>query len=263
MHIKTDNPTLLLIITLSIIAFCMAGCSPGNKQILNVSAGAGLTDAITEINQLYMEIHGDIEILNNFAAAGDLQTQIENGAPADVFISAGAKEMNALEEQGLIITETRHNIVGNQLVLIIHKDSSINISTFADLSGGEVELFAMGDPEFVPAGLYGLQTLQAAGLNYEALKPKIILGNNVRQVLNYVENKNVSAGIVYATDALASQAVVAVAIAPAKVNENILFPAAVIASSKNTAAAIVYNNFLTSPEAGRIFEKYGYILLND
>lgn len=262
MYINKLYKVIFIVLTHFVIAG-LTGCSPDSKIILNISAGAGLTDAITEINEIYMEQNDGIEILNNFAAAGDLQVQIENGAPADIFISAAAREMNALEKQGLIIPETRRNIVSNKLVLITHKESTLAISEFAGLLGDEVALFAMGDPEFVPAGFYGLQALELLAVSYKELQPKIILGNNVRQVLNYVEYKTVDAGIVYLTDALSSRSVKVVAIAPESINANILFPAAIITSSKNLEAAIEYNNFLISTEAVNIFIKYGYTIIDN
>ncbi|MGM0689658.1 MAG: molybdate ABC transporter substrate-binding protein [Bacillota bacterium] len=254
---------VILIVLTHLVITGATGCSPDTKIILNVSAGAGLIDAITEINEIYMEQNDSIELLNNFAASGDLRVQIENGAPADIFISAAVSEMNILEKQGLIIPETRRNIAGNKLVLITHRESKLDISGFTDLLGEQVSLFAMGDPDFVPAGSYGLQTLELLGISYKELQPKIILGNNVRQVLNYVENETVDAGIVYLTDALSSQSVKVVEAAPEIINAEIIFPAAIITSSKNLEAAIEYINFLTSTEAVNIFVKYGYAIIDN
>jgi molybdate transport system substrate-binding protein len=260
LHPKLSH--FLLISFLSVLVLAgLSGCSADKKTTLYVSAGVGLTNAITEINQLYMQINDETEVISNFAAAGDLRIQIENGAPTDIFISAAAREMNILEEKGLILAETRHNIVGNSLVLIVHRDSSLNISGFADLSGKKVKLIAMGDPEFVPAGYYGLLTFEQLDIPFDELEPKIILGNNVRQVLNYVENKSVDAGIVYSTDALISEYVKIICSAPFEINQEIVFPAAVIASSKNIAAAISYNDFLSSMEATTIFKQHGYRLI--
>ena len=122
---------------------------------------------------------------------------------------------------------------------------------------------AMGDPEFVPAGNYGLQTLELLGISFIKLQPKLILGSNVRQVLSYVESKNVDAGIVYASDAFCSDSVRVVAIAPDEINETIVFPVAVVSSSKNVQIARAYIDFLFTTEAQEIFKKHGFVLLVD
>ncbi|MDZ4132490.1 MAG: molybdate ABC transporter substrate-binding protein [Dethiobacteria bacterium] len=250
--------------TLLSAAFVMgtSGCAIQDKVTLNVSAGVGLTDALIEINCLYMEINSNIQILNNFAAAGDLQTQIENGSPTDVFISAAAAQMNSLEEKELIIAETRRDILQNELVLIAPMESKLALAGFADLLLDEVELIAMGDPQFVPAGYYGLQTLELLNISIIELQPKLILAANVRQVLSYVESNNVDAGIVYATDAASSNLVQLIATAPAAINNTIVYPAAIVTASQNFAAALDYLDYLTSADAEDIFIKHGFTIIN-
>jgi len=255
---------LIKLLAVTILSFLIVtgifGCRTEKKITLNVSAGTGLTDAITEINIRLMEQNHDLKIQTNFAAAGDLQTQIENGAPTDVFISAAARQMDTLEEKGLILPETRRIIAGNKLVLIVHKDSSLTISSFEDLLKSDIKLIAMGDPGFVPAGSYGLLTFELLGISYDELKPKLVLGSSVRQVLSYVENKNVDIGIVYASDAYNSDKVKMVANAPDEINKIIVFPAAVISSSNTVDIAQAYIDFLGSREAQEIFKKYGFII---
>ncbi len=252
---------LLLASILAIMAILFPGCRPEDKVTLSVSAGAGLTDAITEINTYLMQQNDDLEIITNFASSGDLQNQIENGAPVDVFISAASRQMDALEKKRFIIPETRQDILGNKLVLIIHEENSLNIADFKDLLKSEVDKIAIGDPEFVPAGSYALQAMQFLNIAYEDLGQKIIVANNVRQVLNYVETKSVDAGIVYASDVISSHSVQVVATAPDQINELIVFPAAVIASSNDIETAKDYIDFLFSSEASMIFEKHGFISL--
>jgi molybdate transport system substrate-binding protein len=238
------------------------GCAEDKRVTLNVSAGAGLIDAVTEINELYMQQNSNVNILSTFSAAGDLQVQIENGAPADIFFSPSSKHMDALADQNLIVQESRRNIVKNSLVLITPAENKLNLSRFIDLLDENVQKVAMGDPEFVPAGAYGLQTLEAMEISFSEIETKLILANNVRQVLNYVENRSVDAGIVYATDALSSESVKVIAVAPDSVNENIVFPAAVITTSSNVMEASNYLDYLSGTEAGKVFEKYGYTVIN-
>jgi molybdate transport system substrate-binding protein len=227
---------------------------------LNVCAGVGLTDVLTEINRLYMQENQNITIVANFAASGTLQKQIEQGAPEDVFISASAKQIDALQKGGLIITDTRRNLLKNKIVLVVPSDSTLGITSFSDLVKHNVGKVAIGDSASVPAGDYGKQALIALGI-YDQVAPYLVLCNDVRQVLSYVESGNVDAGIVFATDAAISKTVKIVADAPDEINNKIIYPAAVIKASKNTAAAKAYIAFLLSSEAKAIFEKFGFVVV--
>jgi molybdate transport system substrate-binding protein len=224
---------------------------------LNISAAASLTDALQEINDLYMQNNGNVKILENFASSGTLLQQIQQGAPADIFISAASSQMNTLQEGGLIIDSTRQNILNNKVVLVAPVNSTLDIVSFNDLVKDDVKKIAIGDPQFVPAGTYGKQAMELLGI-YEQVGAKLILGSDVRQVLGYVESGNVDAGIVYSTDAAITEKVKIVADAPAEINSKIVYPAAVIKSSKNTAEAEAYLNFLLSDDAVTILEKYGF-----
>jgi molybdate transport system substrate-binding protein len=239
----------------------LVGCAPKEPVTLNVSAAASLTDAIQDVNDLYMQENDNVNILANLAGSGTLQTQIETGAPADVFISAAAKQMNALEEKGLILTETRKDLLNNKVVLIVPDNSTLGVADFTDLINDDVKQIALGDPEFVPAGTYGQQALDLLGI-YEQVKPKLILASDVRQVLSYVESGNVDAGIVYSTDAAISSTVKIVANAPDAINAKIVYPVAVIKASTNVDAAKDYIDFLFGTEAKAIFEKYGFSAIN-
>jgi molybdate transport system substrate-binding protein len=221
----------------------------------------GLIDALTEINDLYMQENSNVTITPNFAAAGTLQQQIEQGAPADVFFSPGVKQMNTLEEEGLILADTRLDLLNNKLVLIVPANSTLNITEFADLLNDNVEQIALGDPEFVPAGAYGKQAFELLGI-WEEVQPKLILCSDVRQVLAYVESGNVDAGIVYLTDAAISSAVKVAANAPDEINAKIVYPLAVVTASTNVEAAKDYIDFLCGDEAKAIFEEYGFTVIS-
>jgi molybdate transport system substrate-binding protein len=253
---KTAFISAVILLTLTLLA----GCSAAGKVELNVSAAASMTDVIKPVNDLYMSENPDVVITTNLGSSGNLQTQIENGAPTDIFISAASKQMNALQEKDLIIDSTRQDLLNNKVVLIVPPDSKLNIASFEDLTGEDVTKIAMGDPAFVPAGQYGQKVLDQLGLA-EVLKGKLVLGSDVRQVLTYVESSNVDAGIVYLTDALTAPEVKVVADAPANINESIVYPVAVIKSSKNVAAAEDYIDFLSTSQAQEIFEKYGFSIV--
>ncbi|MEJ2738284.1 MAG: molybdate ABC transporter substrate-binding protein [Dehalococcoidia bacterium] len=248
-------PIILFLVSLLFSGFI--GCNSAKSVTLNVSAAASMTDALAEVNDIYLQENNNITILENFASSGTLQTQIENGAPVDVFISAAPKQMNALEEKNLILNDTRRNLLNNKVVLIVPDNSTLGLNDFTGLLNDDVKQIALGDPEFVPAGNYGKQALELLGI-YEQVEPKLILASDVRQVLSYVEGGNVDAGIVYSTDAAISSTVRVAADAPDEINARIVYPVSVIKSSTNVEAANNYIDFLFSTKAKVIFEKYGF-----
>lgn len=229
----------------------------GEDITLNISASAVLTDALAEVNDLYVQKNSGIKIVNNFTSAGTIQSQIENGADCDVFFSANAKNMDNLENKGLIMAETRENILSNLLVLIVPASNTKGIDIFTDLTGNAIALVAIGDPASVSAGIYAQKLFELLGINQD-LSDKLMLASNVREVLTYVETGNVDAGLVFMSDALTSDKVVIVDTAPDEINSQIVMTAAVVSASKNVDAAKEYMAFLSSAEAIVIFEKYGF-----
>lgn len=233
--------------------------TPAAAINLNISAAASLSDAIKAINILYTTTKPNVTITANFASSGTLQTQIENGAPVDVFISAAATQMDNLQKKGLLLNETRQNLLNNKVVLIVPADSTLGITSFADLAADEVKKIAIGDPKSVPAGAYAVQAFDELGISAQ-LHPKEVLGSDARQVLTYVEGGNVDAGIVYSSDTLISTKVKVVATAPADINAKVVYPVVVIKASANPNAAKDYLSFLFGAEAKAVFEKYGFSL---
>jgi molybdate transport system substrate-binding protein len=231
------------------------------KIELNVSAAASLTDALQAVNDWYMQDNKNVKIVANFASSGILQKQIEQGAPADVFISAAAKQMDALHTGGLILEDTRKDLLTNKIVLVVPSKSTLNISSFTDLLNDDVKQIAIGDPEFVPSGIYGKRAFEVLGI-YEQIKDKLILQIDTPHVLGYIESGNVDAGIVYATDAALTDKVRIVAEAPDEVNRQIIYPVAVIKASKNADAAKAYIAYLAGNEAKMIFKKFGFVVVN-
>jgi len=252
--------------TLWMLCLCalLVGCSTqnqsevaGTKQVrLTISVATSLTDAMKAIGPLYQQENQGVKIDYNFASSGSLQRQVEQGAPVDVFISAAAKQMDALQAKGLIISDTRQNILRNSIVAIVPL-SSTAISDFQDLTSSRVNKISIGEPESVPAGRYAREVLIGLGM-YDGLKGKIVFAKDVRQVLAYVETGNVEAGIVYQTDAKISDKVKIVAIAPSSSHAPVLYPVAVIKDSKNAEVAKEFVQFLLSDAAGEVFTEYGF-----
>jgi len=247
-------------IGLLIIAFSFNGCLKPAATI-NVSAATSLTDAVGEINALYKKENPNVNVIANFAAPGTIQQQIENGAPADVFISASPTQMDALQKKHLIIENTRKDLLRNKVVLVVPGDSTLGIKSFNDLTGDTVKKVAIGDPESVAAGMYARDIFNEFGIT-DALKPKLVLAANVRQVLQYVESSNVDAGVVFMTDAKISRAVQVVANAPDDINNKVVYPVAVIDTGEDRAAAADYEEFLFGSQAGAVFEKYGFTVIS-
>jgi molybdate transport system substrate-binding protein len=223
-----------------------------------VSAAASLKDALEEIKPVYQQSKSNVNITYNFGASGALQQQIEQGAPADIFISAGKKQVDALEQKGLLLAGTRTNLANNRLVLVVAQDV-VGVTSFYDLTDAKIKKIAIGEPRSVPAGQYGEQVLKKLQL-YDRLKPKLVFANNVRQVLAAVETGNAEAGLVYATDAKISNKVKVVVAADDKFHSPIVYPIAVVKSSKNPTAAKEFVQFLSGPQAKDILKKYGFIV---
>jgi molybdate transport system substrate-binding protein len=201
-----------------------------------------------------------VKLRFNFGGSGTLEQQIERGAPADVFFSAAPKLMDALEGKRLIVPETRRDILRNRIVLIAPRDSTAPAS-FEGLTASTVKLLALGDPGSVPAGDYGQQVLESLNL-WHSVKPKLVLGKDVRQVLTYVETGNAEAGIVYATDATESGKVRIAATAPEGSHTPVIYPAAVIVNSRNQAAARAFVAFLTGSQARDVFTRHGFTMVS-
>lgn len=226
------------------------------KADLTISAAISLKDALDEIIQLYRAQAPEVAIHTNYGASGTLQRQVEEGAPVDIFVSASADQMSALESEGLILAGTRLNLVRNSVVLIAPKGTH-EVSGFGDLARPAVKTIAIGEPQTVPAGKYAQEVLTHFGI-YDSLKPKLVLAKDVRQVLTYVATGNADAGIVYATDAKTSSQVVVVATAPADSHDPVVYPAAIMKSSKDAAAAKAFLEFLDGSKARAIFKRYGF-----
>ena len=224
---------------------------------LTVSAAASLQAVLETIDPLFEQTYPSIQVDYSFASSGALQRQIEQGAPVDVFLSAAAKQMDALEEKNLLVPETRQDLVSNSLVLIKSADSDLNLVRLEQLQEAEVSKIAVGEFRSVPAGQYAEEVFKNLGL-LDALGPKFVFGANVRGVLAAVESGNADAGLVYATDAKLSNAVQTVAVAPTGSHSAIVYPIAVLTTSSSLEAATTYIDFLADSQAQAVFGNFGF-----
>lgn len=221
---------------------------------LTISAAASLTDAMKEIQKQYAIDKPNVKLTFNFGSSGSLQQQIEQGAPADVFISAATKQMKALQDKKLIIDETNINLLKNRVVLVVAKTSD-KIKGFDDLKNAKV--IAIGEPASVPAGQYAKDVLTSIK-TWDSLKDKMVYAKDVRQVLAYVESGNAEAGVVYSTDAKISDKVKVAATAEEWTHTPVIYPAAVIKSSKQADAAKDFLKYLSGDKAKAVFENFGF-----
>jgi molybdate transport system substrate-binding protein len=225
---------------------------------LTVFAAASLTNALTEVSQQY-EKTKSAKVTHSFAASSALAKQIENGAPADVFISADSKWMNYLQDKKHINPATRKEFLGNKLVLIAPKGRAFTVKfdPSADLGKAFAGRLCTGDVEAVPAGIYAKESLTALGW-WDNLNTRIVGAQDVRSALAFVERGECAAGIVYKTDAKVSQKVEIVGVFPETSHKPIVYPVAYTATSKADAA---YLDYLQSEPALEIFRKYGFSIL--
>jgi molybdate transport system substrate-binding protein len=227
---------------------------------LTISAATSLQDALEAIAPIYQNNQLEVDITYNFGSSGSLQQQIEQGAPVDIFISAAAKQMDALEAKNLLLPGTRRDLLRNKIVLIVPKDNT-TIKSFEDLGTDALTQIALGEPKSVPAGEYAEEILTSLGI-LDAVTPKAVYGKDVRQVLNYVATGNVDAGIVYSSDAKVSEDVKIVATASEDSHSPVIYPVAVLQDTVNPKAAKELEDFLFTSEAKTIFEEYGFISVN-
>jgi molybdate transport system substrate-binding protein len=226
---------------------------PSQETVL-IAAAASLKEVLLKIEPVFKQQNPTVTLQYSFAGSGPLQQQIEQGAPVDIFFSAAPKQMDALEQKGLIVSKTRHNLLTNRLVLIVPKDSPIHLQSFQDLAKAEVKQIAMADPNSVPAGQYGKAVLDRLKI-YGSLQSKLVLSNSVRSVLAAVESGNADAGLVYKTDADLSRSVQIAAVANPNLHPPILYPAAMLKRTREPAAAQAYLNFLEGNPAKAIFKE--------
>ncbi len=225
---------------------------------ITVSAAMSLKNAFEEIGRLYERKNRNAKVVFNFGPSGGLISQIEAGAPVDVFASASPKEMDELQKKGLIVSGSRLNFAANTLVLVVPRGQQKKTGSFSDLKAATVKKIAIGNPRTVPAGRYAEEIFRYFGLS-DQIKDKLIFAVNVRQVLDYIVRDEVDAGVVYKTDALSQPAEVeVVADAPDAAHEPTFYPIATVKGTKNEVAATAFTSLVASAEGKRILGKYGF-----
>lgn len=251
---KTFKKTALTLILINSAFFAQA-------ENITLFAAASLQNAIDEIKEQYAEQDHPTQINTLYDSSSNLARQIEQGAPADLFISANQSWMDYLESKQLIDDSTRKNIVKNELALVTYRDNprqyqvSFSAPSFWDSALKNTRI-ALGDPDHVPAGLYAKESFEKLGI-WELIQPQIAPAQNVRAALLLVEVQEADLGVVYSSDANISQKVRTVAIFPEDLHEPIEYPIAITKDHANDSVTHFYD-YLLSDKAATIFKKYGF-----
>lgn len=244
----------------------LLGMTPlAQAATLHVSAAASLTDAMDEAIEAYTARHPDTTIVPIYASSSTLARQIVNGAPSDLFISANLSWMEWLQEQEVALQQ-RTNLLQNRLVLVAPANSEIEAFTPGEdhtlaslLAAGE--RLSVGDPDHVPAGIYAKQAMKALG-EWDELEPRLARSNDVRGALALMERGETPVGIVYQTDAEASERVRTLGLFPLDSHAPVVYPVALIGAEDNSAAAAL-RAWLESDEAMAIFAEHGFSPANN
>lgn len=225
------------------------------EESLTVCAAVSLTESLEAAAEAYARAGGG-PVRFNFAGSNVLARQLANGAAADLFISADEAQMDVAAGAGAIDRTTRVDLLANRLSVIVRPDEGEIHEIRALLQPG-VRRVAIGDPAAVPAGVYARQYLQAVGL-WEAIQSRLVPVGNVRAAVAAVENGSADAAIVYETDAAIARTAVIAFVASGAGAPRIVYPAAVVAASRQREAALRFLLFLRGPQGAEIFRRYKF-----
>lgn len=252
------------------LLFSLSGCQAKQDQkntdaaeassvsgTVTLAAAASLEYAFEEkIIPQFEEKYPEVTIEGTYDSSGKLQQQIESGLAADLFFSAAEKQMQELDAEGMIDSETITNLLENKIVLIVPSDSDTQISEFQDIANASS--VALGDPESVPVGQYARESLTNLGI-WDNVSSRCSFGTNVTEVLNWIAESSADCGIVYATDAATTDKVKIIAEAPSdSLQSPVLYPVALTKEAPNKEAATAFLEYITSDDAMTVFEEYGF-----
>ena len=244
-------PTLLV----TLLAVLAGSAPPPDARPLTVSAAVSLTDALEEIARAYSRSGGGA-IRFNFGGSNALARQIAAGAPVDLFISADEAQMDVAEAAGAIDPATRTPLLTNRLAIVTRRGGP-RVTDIRALTGESVRRIAIGDPAAVPAGVYAQRYLRTVKL-WDALQSKLVPVGNVRAALAAAASGSVDAAFVYETDVASSPDVALAFVVSGPDAPRIVYPAAITRRAGDRAAALRFLQFLSGPEAGTVFARYGF-----
>ena len=230
----------------------------GEETEILVAAAASLKNAYEDkLIPMFEEANPGVTVKGTYDSSGKLQTQIEEGLEADVFMSAAKKQMTALDEEDMIASDTITDLLENKIVLIVPTGNEKKLEKFEDIENADS--IALGDPASVPAGQYAQEALTNLGI-WDKIQDKVSFGTNVTEVLNQVAAASADAGIVYATDAasMADQVEVVAEAPEGSLAKKVIYPVAVVKGTAHEEVAKEFVAFLQTDKAITVFEDYGF-----
>ena len=240
-----------------VVLLLLAVVSAAQAQDVTLSVAISMKDVVEELGRGFMASRVGVMLRYNFGSSGELQKQIEAGAPVDLFISAAERQMDELVKKNLVVTRSRRIFARNVLTVVKPADSRIDIAKPADLLDARVTKIVIGNPKTVPAGQYSEESLKAIGI-WDRLQPKLVFSENVRQALDYVARGEVDAGLVYTTDAATRAQQVKEAFRPPEdTYRPVVYPVAVIAGAKQAALAQAFLDLLVSRDGQATLARFG------
>jgi len=251
-------PLAAFVIALACVTACKEK-SPGTttsapQHELTVAAASDLTPAFEELGREF-ESATKTKVVFMFGSTGMLTSQIENGAPVDLFAAANVSYLDQLEQKGLIIPDTKAVYARGRITLWTSNDSPVRLQGIADLARPEVQRIAIANPDHAPYGLAAKQALQSAGI-WERVQPKLVYGDNIRQTLQYAETGNVEVAIVSLSLSVPSNG--RWTLIPEELHQPIDQGLAVIKGTKNEQAARAFAAFISSSQGKAVMKKYGF-----
>ena len=262
---KKYNKKMTAVMTTILAAMLLAGCGSETKNAvdtgpaveLTILAAASLTDVCNEIKTEYEAAHPNVTLNFSYGASGALQTQIEEGAPADLFFSAATKQMTALNDEGLMDPDSIVKLLENKVVLIVPEGSDKDITSFEDVATDKVGMIGLGEPGSVPVGQYSEEIFTSLGI-LDTVKTKANYGSDLRTVLSWVETGAVDCGVVYATDAYVGENIQIVCEAPVGSCKQVIYLVGIVKASEHADAAAEFLAYLQTDHAMQKFEGYGF-----
>jgi molybdate transport system substrate-binding protein len=234
----------------------LSGCGPSGSKPVTIYAAASTREAVDQLAKDFTNETG-VVVKAEYGASSTLARQIEEGAPADLFLSADEPWAEELEKRDLV--EERRNLLGNGLVVVVPADSALEFKTVHDVAQPGIRRLALAGPE-VPAGRYAREALTKTGV-WDEVKDRVKNGGDVRATLNYVALGEADAGIVYATDTAGTSKVRKVREIPPELHSPIRYPLVVLRRPVVSPGAIQFRDYLTTEKARAVFEKAGFTVL--
>jgi molybdate transport system substrate-binding protein len=248
---------MLHLIAATLMLFAGVSAAPAQEVVFSVAIS--MKDVVEALGRGFAASRPGVVLRYNFGSSGELQKQIESGAPVDLFISAAQRQMDELQQKSLIAAASRRNFARNVLTVIKPAGSKVDLAKPADLLDARVSRIVIGNPKTVPVGQYSEESLKALGL-WERVQPKLVLAENVRQALDYVARGEVDAGFVYTTDAAVRTGPVVEAFRPAEdTYRPVVYPVAVVSGSQHPAVAKAFIDLLVGREGQAVLARFGFL----